>query len=555
MTSPSSAAAFEALAVVVRDRGIDIGDDPGRLRGMLNDVLAADARVNRAAIDALVLGAEAGLHRALSTTPAPDEARLTAELMARGVSAELSGQTVRAWITAAQGGRTAPAPPEPTMVPPTALPASPAMVPPTALPASPPPLAATVAPRAGATVLPGETNTFESTTPTETGAAIGAAAEMPTAGLPALDAVIVPPPPPVPPGDGSGSGALPRRTLLVLVTAVVAVVALVVGFLALGGGDDADDAASTTTVPTSSSVAPTTTAVGEPLLEVLSPASGTETATSDTTLTGRADPGSAVTVDGTAVTVGADGAWTHTVTLTQAETTFTIVVTTPTGGTKTVAWVVKRDATAPPLEIVEPADGTVVNNPVVRLRGTTEVGASVLVDGVGAASDPDTTTGAVLGWLSDVTIVGGQQTFTVTSTDLAGNVATKTVTLRFQSTAPSTTRRPPPPPPPPSTTTTPPPPPSTLVAVNDDGGTYNFSPGSYFSFNVVGNDSGDWTHIEYGGLSGGYGTLTKLSGGFFQYTMRDNGNWTETFQYRLRNSATGEVSNWATVTIHILCSC
>jgi hypothetical protein len=544
MTSPSSAAAFEALAVVVRDRGIDIGDDPGRLRGMLNDVLAADARVNRAAIDALVLGAEAGLHRALSTTPAPDEARLTAELMARGVSAELSGQTVRAWITAAQSGRTAPAPPEPTMVPPTALPAPPAM---------PPPLAATVAPRAGATVLPGETSTFESTTPTETGAAIGAAAEMPTAGLPALDAVIVPPPPPVPPGDGSGSGALPRRTLLVLVTAVVAVVALVVGFLALGGGDDSDDAASSTTVPTTSSVAPTTTAVGEPLLEVLSPASGTETATSDTTLTGRADPGSAVTVDGTAVTVGADGAWTHAVTLTQAETTFTIVVTTPTGGTKTVAWVVKRDATAPPLEIVEPADGTVVNNPVVRLRGTTEVGASVLVDGVGAASDPDTTTGTVLGWLSDVTIVGGEQTFTVTSTDLAGNVATKTVTLRFQSTAPPTTRRPPPPPPP--TTTTPPPPPSTLVAVNDDGGTYNFSPGSYFSFNVVGNDSGDWTNIEYGGLSGGYGTLTKLSGGFFQYTMRDNGNWTETFQYRLRNSATGEVSNWATVTIHILCSC
>jgi hypothetical protein len=245
------------------------------------------------------------------------------------------------------------------------------------------------------------------------------------------------------------------------------------------------------------------------------------------------------------------------VTLPDAENTFSIVATTPTGATKTVQWIVKRDATPPALEITSPADGTVSPTQVVTLRGTVEAGAAVQIDGVGAAPD----TAVAGGWLSDVTINGEQQTFTVTATDPAGNVTSKAVTLRFQPpTTPGptgprptpTTRPPVNPGPGPGTTAAPAP---TLVAVGDDAGTWNFQSGGIISFNVVGNDDGDWTDIEYGGLSGGYGTLSRLSGGFFQYTMRDQGDWTETFQYRLRNSSTGAVSNWATVTFHIVCSC
>jgi hypothetical protein len=399
---------------------------------------------------------------------------------------------------------------------------------------------------AGATVLPPDGPTFESTAPSTP-------AGTPTAAQPVLDPVIVPPPPPAPVTAGGSGGGLPRRTVVALVAAVVAVIALIGGFLVLGG-DGGTEAVSTTTTQLAASSTTTTAAPGEPLLEVLTPASGAEATTSETELSGRADPGSTVTVDGVAVTVDAAGNWTQTVKLPAAETSFTIVVTTPTGGTKTVTWVVKRDAVAPALEITDPFDGAVLNNRVVTLRGTTELGTTVLVDGVGASPDAATSTDTVLGWLSDVTINGDQQTFTVTSTDAAGNVATKTITLHFLASAPPTLPRPRPP-----VTTNPPgsttPPAPTLVAVNDDAGTWNYEYLAQISFNVTGNDSGDWNDIEYGGLSGGYGTLSRVSGGFFQYTMRDPGKWTESFQYRLRNTSTGAVSNWATVTFYIVCGC
>jgi hypothetical protein len=392
---------------------------------------------------------------------------------------------------------------------------------------------------------PPPTGTVPTTSPTAD------AADEPTAAIPP---VLVPPPPPGPPAPDGGRG-VPRRAVVLAVAAVVAVLAIVGAVLAMGGGGDDDEASGpTTTAPASTTTS--TPPVGDVTLEVLAPAAGTEATTRDVELSGRTDAGATVTVNGTAATVDATGAWKLAVTLAEAENTFSIVATTSTGSTRTVEWVVKRDATPPGLEITSPADGTVSNNPVVTLRGTVEAGAAVQIDGVGPAPDPAVTNG----WLTDVTINGTQQTFTVTATDAAGNVTTKTITLSYQppftppAPRPTPTTRPPTPGPTPGPGTTAAPAP-TLVAASDDAGTWNFQAGASISFNVVGNDSGDWTDIEYGGLSGGYGTLSRLSGGFFQYTMRDAGNWTESFQYRLRNSSTGAVSNWATVTFFVVCSC
>jgi hypothetical protein len=591
MTTPSSAAAFDALAVVVRDRGIDIADDSARLRGMLNDVLAADARVNRAAVDALVLAAEIGVPRDISSTPVADVPRLTAQLASRGVAPDLADQTVRAWITAAQGGRTSPAPgadaspitaapitvlpstvlpnalvgtpaaPAPTTPPPTMPPAAPAptALPPTAPPPTPPtpstpptyvppsPLAAT--PVAS---MPGTDGTVQTTSPSaEDDAPADERATAPMA------PVLVPPPPPAPPsGTGDGSG-LPRRTLLVLVAAIVAVVAIVGGALALGGGGGDDDAAAATSTAPPTSAAPTTTAAADVALEVLTPAAGTESATREVEMTGRTAPGAKVTVNGTAATVDATGNWKLTVSLPDPETKFAVVATTTAGASKTVEWTVKRDALAPSLEIVDPVDGAVLPVRTVELRGTTDHNSTVLVDGVGASGDASLSTDTLLGWVAQVTIDGDQKTFTVTSTDQAGNVATKTVTLRFQASAPPPIPRPTVPKPPTGGTgpTTPPPttsPVPAIVARDFNAGNWVFAPGYYFQFNVAGSIDGTWDTIEYGPLSGNYGTLEKQSGGFFRYTMQSLG--TESFQYRAKNSATGAFSNWATVTFTI-CNC
>jgi hypothetical protein len=571
MTSPSSAAAFEALAVVVRDRGIDIAEDPARLRGMLNDVLATDARVNRSAVDALVLAAELGVPRDLSTTPVADVPRLAGQLASRGVAPDLADQTVRAWVAAAQGGRTAPSPMPPVApqapLAPTAATVLPSTVLPGALPPPPPapsPLAPPPPGPPGETAMPPSAEMRDGTVPTTSPSADEA--DVATGATPAITHVVVPPPPPGPPssGDDGGGSGMPRRMIVVLVAAIVAVVAIAAGALALGGGGDGDDASSPTTAPPTTTPVTSTPATGDVLLEVLTPASGTEAATRDVEMTGRTAPGATVTVNGTAAAVDATGNWKLTVSLPDPETKFSVVAKTSAGGTKTVDWVVKRDSVAPALEIVDPPDGAVLPVRTFALRGTTELNTAVAVDGLGAGPDASLSTDTILGWTREVTIIGDQQTFTVTSTDQAGNVTTKAVTLRFAPSAPPLPPRPPTIPQPPTggpgpgptaPPTTPAPTPPAIVAVNDDAATWNFQAGGIISFNVVGNDSGEWTDIEWSGLSGGYGTLSYISNGFFQYTMRDAGNWTETFQYRLRNSATGAVSNWATVTFRIVCSC
>jgi hypothetical protein len=538
MTSPSSAAAFDALAIVVRDRGIGIAEDPARLRGMLNDVLAADARVNRAAVDALVIAAEEGIPRDLASTTVPDPAVLSARLAGRGVGPELAHQTLQAWVVAAQGGRTAPAPIPPTELPATKLP------PPPGPPGAAMPLAAAV----GATVLPPTGgDTFESTSPSADDA------HAPTAAQP-IAPVVVPPPPPAPAGADGGEGGLPRRTLIALVAAVVAAIALIGGFLLFsGGGDDGSalaDATTTTTPPSTTS----TTEPGEVPLDVLAPAAGTEVSARETELSGTTEPGASVTVGGVAATVDAAGNWKHTVALPNAENTFSIVVSTPEGRTRTIEWTVKRDAVAPALEILDPVDGSTMSVRDTTLSGTTEPGTTVLVDGAPVGGNPATSNDTTLGWIIAVTIEGDQKTFTVTATDAAGNVTTKAVTLRYQANT-TTTRRLPIPCPPncgPTTTPAPPPPPPAKTFVVRDDGPYGRvgSAGQPFSIDVLYNDpsTAGYTRIEW--TQPTYGTVSKGSAGNFTYTLGE-GSYTDSFRYRLINDNTGEVSDYATVTINV----
>jgi hypothetical protein len=398
-------------------------------------------------------------------------------------------------------------------------------------------------------------------------ASIGAT--VPPAVPPALDAArspgaaVAPPPPPLgapvglEPASPRRRGPRPPRRALFAAGAAALLVALVVGIVAVASGGDDKHTPEPVAAPDTTVTAPTTTVAAAPVLEVLSPASGTESPVREVELAGRTDAGATVTVDGVAATVAADGTWRGTKTLSSPETKLAVVAKNAAGVTKTVEWVLRLDSTPPPLTITDPADGATVASPVVTLHGTTEPNATVRVDGVGAGPDPAGSNDSTLGWAFDVTINGAQQTFQVTSTDRAGNVTTVPVTLHYEA-PPSQPRTQPPSKPPTEPTPKPPTEPTpeptpTLVARDDSVGPYNWGgDGSYISFNVVGNDTGSWSRIEFTGPSRGYGSLER-NGSFFIYTPTGNGPFTDSFTYRLVD-ANGAASNWATVTITFLCN-
>lgn len=130
----------------------------------------------------------------------------------------------------------------------------------------------------------------------------------------------------------------------------------------------------------------------------------------------------------------------------------TAAVTTTTAPTTT------RDTVAPALTITSPADGSTVDQPKVKITGSTEPGASVTF------ADQTATAPADGHFAFDASLVEGPNRIELRSSDASGNVAVAAVTVTF---AP-----PPPPPPPttakpaPSTTAKPAPPPAVAFTMS-----------------------------------------------------------------------------------------
>lgn len=101
MAENSRHAVAAALGAVVRDHGWLLAAHPSRLRGMLNDVLGADAEDCRALVDAVVVAAEEGIAARVREAGPEGLSAVRSELVGRleewGMSSERAGWVVQAW--------------------------------------------------------------------------------------------------------------------------------------------------------------------------------------------------------------------------------------------------------------------------------------------------------------------------------------------------------------------------------------------------------------------------------------------------------------------------
>jgi len=123
-----------------------------------------------------------------------------------------------------------------------------------------------------------------------------------------------------------------------------------------------------------------------PALDVSEPADGFATNASSVTVKGTADAGSVVTVNGKQVPLTGER-FSATVTVVEGDNTVEVVALDPAGNPRIKTLTVRRDSTPPRLTMTFPQDGAVLRDPLVTVRGSTEEGALVKVNGGGVSYD------------------------------------------------------------------------------------------------------------------------------------------------------------------------
>lgn len=88
-------------------------------------------------------------------------------------------------------------------------------------------------------------------------------------------------------------------------------------------------------------------------------------------------------------------------------------------------WALNPDLKPPSININSPSDGSTVDTQVVTVSGTTEPGASLVINGVNVA------VGSSGAFSFELGLSEGNNTISATSTDVAGNTATKQITVEF----------------------------------------------------------------------------------------------------------------------------
>ncbi len=160
-----------------------------------------------------------------------------------------------------------------------------------------------------------------------------------------------------------------------------------------------------------------------PTISITSPSDNSYTRIPTIRVTGQAGgSATAVSVNGQPATLGAGGAFTVAVTLSQGPNVIVATASDAAGNQATVSENVILDITPPTITLTSPASGAVTNQPQLTVAGTAndDFGiASVTVDG-----QPATLTGNQFS--TPVALSPGANTVTVTATDLAGNMQTVT---------------------------------------------------------------------------------------------------------------------------------
>ena len=176
----------------------------------------------------------------------------------------------------------------------------------------------------------------------------------------------------------------------------------------------------------------------------------TLTSTNTLEITGTTENGSTVTLtqnngDSTltpTIITSSDGIWSVDVTLIQGDNTFTATATDQAGNTSVVSnsVTVTLDTTAPAAPVITPPV-TLTSTNTLEITGTTENGSTVTLTQNNGDSTltPTIITSSDGIWSVDVTLIQGDNTFTATATDQAGNtsVVSNSVTVTLDTTAPA----------------------------------------------------------------------------------------------------------------------
>ena len=166
-----------------------------------------------------------------------------------------------------------------------------------------------------------------------------------------------------------------------------------------------------------------------PMLALLQPPDGFLTAQDSVTIRGAADTDSTVTVNGQPVDLES-GDFVIRVALQEGTNVFTFVARDNAGNENRSLLTIIRDSTPPVIELSSPSDGQVVNRTEIEVRGTTEAGAALAVNG-----RPVQLAGTA--FCTTVRLLEGGNTITVEASDFLGNTARLEVSVTLDTVAPA----------------------------------------------------------------------------------------------------------------------
>jgi hypothetical protein len=160
-----------------------------------------------------------------------------------------------------------------------------------------------------------------------------------------------------------------------------------------------------------------------PDLEIFSPSPNALLRTHEVSVNGSCEPGINLTVNGEPVDTSS-GTFSKTLTLPEGASIINVNGADKAGNTVSFQIPVLVDLTPPSLEIVEPLDGFRTRDLTVVVVGITEPGTTVTINDVPVVVD------AFGKFSTSVTLQKGSNTIKVTSTDAAGNSASKSINVK-----------------------------------------------------------------------------------------------------------------------------
>lgn len=170
-----------------------------------------------------------------------------------------------------------------------------------------------------------------------------------------------------------------------------------------------------------------------PSLSVSAPVDGAITNQTTLAVTGTAEAGSALKINGTQVTVDAQGNFSATLNLNEGSNTITVEDKDAAGNTTTVTRTVTKDTNSPQISVTSPADNFITTQSAVTVSGFTKIGSTVTINGTVVSTD------AQGNFTMTVPLNEGSNTIIINVTDTAGNAVSLTRAVTKDTTAPALT--------------------------------------------------------------------------------------------------------------------